>query len=335
MKLGKFALVLVLGIAVAGCGGGQTVPQGGETAAKGPVSGSAGPVTGAAAAEKTIEHAMGTAKLTKTPERVVVLFNGMVDISVALGVKPVGAVESWDEKPWFVYLRDQMEGVKNLGEESQPNVEAIVALKPDVIIGTKSRHEKIYPQLASIAPTVITEEVFNWKENLKIAAEVLDKQGEASRIMQDWDAKVALFKQKMGDRLGKSEVSIIRFERDGSARIYTTGFAGTIFQELGLPRPKAQQVEGKTVISLTSKEQIPQLDGDYIFDLTQLGETGDPDASKAKAQEEWTGHPLWKSLKGVQNGNYYKVNVVTWNLGGGALSAQLLIDDLYQYFGIQ
>jgi iron complex transport system substrate-binding protein len=258
-------------------------------------------------------------------------FNGMVDISLALGVKPVGAVESWDQKPWYNFLRDKMAGVKNLGEETQPNLEAIIALKPDLIIANKSRHEKIYPQLNSIAPTLVTEEVFNWKANLKLSSQALYKEKEADEILSNWDKRVAEFKQKVGDKLKQTEVSIMRFEEDGSSRIYVTGFAGSIFQELGLSRPKAQQVEGKTVINLTSKEQMSQLDGDYIFDITQVGAS---DPGKAQTQNDWTSHPLWKNLKGVKAGNYYKVDVVTWNLSAGALAAQALLDDLYKYFKI-
>ncbi|OXM85740.1 ABC transporter substrate-binding protein [Paenibacillus rigui] len=324
MRVIKMMLVLMLALAVSACGA-----SGGAKNSGSPSAGDGKP--GQAGTEKTIQHALGTAALKKKPERVVVLFNGGVDIVIALGVKPVGAVESWDQKPWYNYLRPQMEGVKNLGDETQPNVEAILALKPDLIIGAKSRHEKIYPQLNSIAPTVIVEELFNWKENMKIAADALSKQDEAAKFLSDWDQRVAEFKQKAGGKLSNTEVSLIRFEKDGSARIYVTGFAGTIFNELGLSRPKSQQLEGKSVVNLTSKEQMSQLDGDFIFDITQSGS----DPNHAKSQSEWTAHPLWKGLKGVKNDKYFKVDAITWNLSGGALAAKALLDDLYKYFDIQ
>jgi iron complex transport system substrate-binding protein len=334
----RWMVLFVLALAVSACG--STAGPGGTAGTA--VNQAASPEAGkpkdqggastAATGEKIIKHAMGTATLKKKPERVVVLFNGMTDISLHLGVKPVGSVESWEEKPWYNYLRAQMDGVKNLGEETQPNVEAIIALKPDLIIGTKNRHEKIYPQLESIAPTIMTEEIFDWKANLKIAADALYKQEEGAKILSEWDRRVAEFKQKAGDKLAKSEVSIVRFERDGSARFYATGFAGTIFKELGLPRPKAQMVEGKAVVNLTSKEQMSQLDGDYIFDITRLNEN---EPTVAKSQNDWTSHPLWKSLKGVKNGKYYKVDTITWNLAGGSMAAKAMLDDLYHYFEIK
>lgn len=322
----KLLIAVLCMIGMIGCG---TAPAVQEQKTEGATG---GPGAASGGGEKTIKHAMGTAKLPKTPERVVVLFNGMVDISVALGVKPVGAVESWEQKPWYEFLRKQMDGVKNLGEETQPNIEAIIALKPDLIIGAKSRHEKIYPQLESIAPTIMVEELFAWKNNLKLAAEALNKQEAANKILSDWDKRVAEFKQKVGDKLKNTEVSVIRFEKDGSARIYITGFAGTIFEELGLARPKAQQAEGKTVVNLTTKEQMSQLDGDYIFDITRFNDAGE---APAKTQSDWQANPLWKNLKGVKNGKYFSVDVVTWNLSGGALAAQSMLNDLYRYFEIK
>ncbi len=328
MKSFKMMIVLLLALAVTACGSGATGGNASSTTA----SPEAAKATAAAAVEKTIKHAMGTVTLKKKPERIVVLFNGMTDIVTHLGVKPVGSVESWEEKPWYNYLRANMEGVKNLGEETQPNVEAIVALKPDLIIGTKARHEKIYPQLESIAPTIITEEIFDWKANLKYASDALYKEQEGAKILADWDKGVAEFKQKAGTKLATSEVSIIRFERGGSARFYATGFAGTIFKELGLPRPKAQIVEGKAVVNITSKEQMSQLDGEYIFDITRLN-TEEP--AVEKSLNDWTSHPLWKNLKGVKNGKYFKVDTITWNLAGGSMAAKAMLADLYKYFDIR
>ena len=134
--------------------------------------------------KRTIKHAMGETTLTSVPKRVVVLFNGMVDISLTLGVKPVGAVESWVQAPWYHYLRADMAGVKNLGSELQPNIEAIVALKPDLIIGAKPRHEKIYGQLSKIAPTLFVDQLFEWKTNMDIASKALNKEDNATAFMK-------------------------------------------------------------------------------------------------------------------------------------------------------
>jgi iron complex transport system substrate-binding protein len=275
---------------------------------------------------RVITHAMGTTEIKGTPENVVVLVNGLVDISLALGVKPAGAVKSWIGDPWYEYIKEEMQGVTELGLETQPNLEAIAVLKPDLILGSKMRHEKIYEQLSTIAPTVMTENVFDWKENLKLSAEALNKQEESTKILADWDQRVAAFKEKMGDKLD-TEVSLIRFNPD-HARIYYTGFPGTIIEEVGLSRPEPQRVKDKVIAKLT-KEQIPQMDGDIIFDFTADWK-GDGDA--LKSQKEWTNDPLWNNLEAVKNNQVYQVNEIHWNMAGGVIAANKMLDDLYKYF---
>jgi len=279
--------------------------------------------------KRTIKHAMGDTTLKSVPKRVVVLFNGMVDIALTLKVKPVGAVESWVQAPWYHYLRADMGGVTDLGSELQPNLEAIVALKPDLIIGAKPRHEKLYNQLSAIAPTIMAEQLFEWKDNMAMIAKATNTETKADAFMADWNKRVAEFKSKLGDKKNL-EVSIVRFQSDNSARVYITGFAGTILQELGLKRPKAQQLEGKILVDLDSPEQIPMMDGDIIFDISSsIG-----DGSEFKTQQEWQTNPLWQNLKAVKNKKYYKVNDITWNMSGGATAAKMMLDDLFFYFDI-
>ncbi|GMK37477.1 hypothetical protein PCCS19_05310 [Paenibacillus sp. CCS19] len=279
--------------------------------------------------KRTITHAMGQTTLTSVPKRVVVLVNGVVDISLTLGVKPVGAVESWVQQPWYDYLSADMVGVTNLGSELQPNLEAIVALKPDLIIGAKTRHEKIYDQLSKIAPTIYVSQLFEWKDNLQLAAKALNKESVANDFMNKWNKQVADIKSKLGSK-ANSEVSIVRFYDDGTARIYITGFAGSILDEVGLNRPKSQRDTNKTFIDLDSQEQIPLMNGDIIFDITSSNHGGD----EFKTQAEWKKNPLWNNLTAVKKDKYYQVNDVTWNLSGGATAAKMMLDDLYFYLDL-
>lgn len=282
--------------------------------------------------KKTIKHALGSTTLNSVPKRVVILFNGGVDISVLLGVKPVGAVESYVQQPFYEYIRSSLIGTKTLGDETQPNVEAIVGLKPDVIIATKVRHEKIYDQLKAIAPTIVTEDLADWQDNLNITAQVLNKEDTAAKFIADWKVRVADFKSKLSAKDKGAEVSVIRINPNGSARAYNTGFAYKIFQELGFTTPKAQLATKQEIVNVTSKEQVSLLDGDYIFDFTT---DWDGDGAIFKFQKEWIDSPLWKNLNAVKNKKYYKVNAVTWNLSGGALAAKLMLDDLYFYFDLE
>jgi len=286
---------------------------------------------------RVIEHAMGKTEIKGTPQRVVTLYQGATDVAVALGVKPVGAVESWVEKPVYQYLRDDLEGVSNLGDENQPNLEEIAKLKPDLIIASKLRHEKVYDQLSQIAPTVTHETVFKFKETVELMGKAMNKEEKANELLSDWDHRVADFKEKISTKLGKEwpiEASVLNFRAD-HARIYVTGYAGDILNELGFVRSAYQQEEekkGTVVVKLTDKEGIPNMNADVFFVF--LSDPGQDNAVQ-KTYEDWTNHPLWKNLDAVKANQVYQIDEVAWNMAGGMISANVMLDQLYEHFGLE
>ena len=74
--------------------------------------------------------------------RVVTLFQGATDCAVALGVTPSGVVDSWSEKPMYRYLRHAVQGVAHVGLETQPSLEDIALLRPDVIVASRARERQ-------------------------------------------------------------------------------------------------------------------------------------------------------------------------------------------------
>jgi len=278
--------------------------------------------------KRVIEHAMGTTEITGTPLRVVTLFQGATDSALLLGVKPLGAVESWAEKPVYEYLRGQMDGVVNLGIETQPNLEEIIALKPDLIIASKVRHEKIYSQLNEIAPTVMVKEVYQWKDTLNICAKALNKEEKAEEFFSKWDEKTSYFKEKAADKIKDTKVAVIDFRAD-HARIVYTGFAATVLDDMGIERPESHKKEEWGVM-LQSEEAIPQMEADLIFDQTNLNE-----AENVTNRDKWTSNPLWSNLTAVKNNQVYPVNSVFWNSGGGPQAAMHMLEEVYAFYGVE
>lgn len=276
--------------------------------------------------KRVIKHAMGETEVTGTPQRVVVLTSEGAEALVSMGVKPVGSVRAFTGGgTWYKHMEKEMEGVQDLGTESQPNIEAIAALKPDLILGNKMRQEKVYEQLSAIAPTVFSETLRGeWKNNFNLYAEAINKKAEGEKVIKDFDNRVEAFKQKAGDKLS-TKVSLVRF-MPGKIRIYYNDtFAGIIFKQIGLARPASQNKE--EFAAEVTKERIPEMDGDIMFYFTY--ETGKGEASKL--EKEWTNDPLWKNLPVVKNNKAYKVDDVVWTTAGGVKAANLLLDDLEKY----
>ncbi|MBO8164013.1 MAG: iron-siderophore ABC transporter substrate-binding protein [Brevibacillus sp.] len=320
-----FSILFIAALLLAGCGAEQAAQQPAQ-----PEAPKAEQPAETKEESRQVTHAMGTTEIKGTPQKVVTLYQGATDVAVAFGIKPVGVVESWTEKPIYEYLRDDLQGTQIVGQENQPNMEEIAKLKPDLIVASKLRHEKIYDQLSQIAPTVMEETVFDWKATVKLMGAALNQQEKADQLMADWEKRVAEFKEKMGDKL-PVEVAVLNFRPD-HARIYFTGFAGTILNELGFTRPENQQKD-EWGVQLTSKESIPEMNADVFF----IFNSNDPAEKEAveKTFKEWTAHPLWQNLDAVKNGQVHVVDEVAWNMAGGYLAALNMLDDLYEIFGLQ
>jgi iron complex transport system substrate-binding protein len=275
---------------------------------------------------RIVKHIMGETTVPTSPKRVVVLTNEGTEAVLALGIKPVGAVKSWTGNPWYEHIKKDMQDVQVVGDEGQPNLEAIAALKPDLILGNKMRQEKVYTQLSAIAPTVFTETLRGeWKNNFTVYADALNKSTEGQKVIGDFNQRIADFKQKAGDKLS-TQVSIVRF-MPGKTRIYySQTFSGIILKELGFARPQSQTKDA--FADDVTKERIPEMDGDILFYFTY--ETGNGDANKA--EKEWTNDSLWKNLSVVKNNKTFKVSDDIWNTAGGVIAANLLLDDLGRFF---
>ncbi|MBA4861995.1 iron-siderophore ABC transporter substrate-binding protein [Streptomyces sp. PSKA54] len=309
--------------ATAGASDKKAVAQGGEDfgdAAK--KTAEMGTDAGPGEWPRTVTHAMGETEIKSQPKRVVVLDVGELDNVVSLGIKPVGLAPTEGSPELPSYLKKDAGEPANIGTINNLNLEAIAALKPDLILGSQLRAADKYDELKQIAPTIFSlRPGFTWKENYLLNAAALDKTAEAKSQLAAYDKKVAALSDKLG--ADKPTVSMVRYLPDGVIRLYANAsFIGTILKDAGIPRPKNQDIED--LAAEVSAENIDQADADYIF----TGVYGDPKATdKSKAQ----GNPLWKNLKAVKAGNAYDVPDETWYLGLGVTAANEVVADLESY----
>ncbi len=275
----------------------------------------------------TVTHAMGETTIKGEPKRIVILTNEGVEALLAMGVTPVGAVEAFTGDTWYAHTAEQLKDTKSVGTESEPSLEAIAALKPDLIIGNKMRQEKVYDQLNKIAPTVFAETLRgDWQENFKLYSKAINKEEVGQEKLDAYNKHVEDLKAKLGDQT-QQKVSMVRFMA-GDVRIYHKDtFSGVILEQLGFARPAEQDINDFAEKGLT-KERIPAMDGDIMFYFTY--ETGDKEASKL--EEEWINDPLFQNLEVAKAKKVFKVDDTIWNTAGGYLAAELMLDELETYF---
>jgi len=269
---------------------------------------------------RTIEHAMGTTEVPNNPKRVVAIDSSSLEHSITLNAPLVGGAttDTILVHPDFpVEVRSKVQELTNVGHTTQPNLEKILSLEPDLILGNKDWQEDIYSKLSQIAPTVFTEGTGgHWKENLPKHAEALGKSKQGEEVMEEYYQRLEKLQAEMGGKLNNTKVALVRF-RPSNLRFYMKdSFRGLILEDAGIARPEVQ-AKNKSYENV-SFEEIPNLNDADVILFTE-----DDDSIKDRV----TNHPLWSKLEAVQKGRVYELS----DRGSGILSAHLFIDDLFKY----
>ncbi|MEU3055859.1 ABC transporter substrate-binding protein [Streptomyces griseus] len=313
--LAAVSLTTVAALTLAACGGSDDSGSDSDSASSG-------------GSTRTVKTPMGDVKVKEAPERVVVLDTAELDSALTLGVKPVGATHADVTSGFLNYLpKDQLSGVKDVGQMMTPNLEAIAALKPDLILTSKIRHGDKYDELSKIAPTVMTENTgYPWKENFQLHAEALGKQTEAKMVTDDYANHVADVTKALGgkDKAAATEVNMVRFVEGADIRIYgRKNYIATILADVGLGRPAITDQAKDGFSYDVSPEKIDLADADVIFHSTY----GDPKKSK---ETETTGSGLWKNMDAVKNGKVFAVDDQLWIQGIGYTAADKILGELHK-----
>ena len=272
---------------------------------------------------RTVTHALGETVLESKPTRVVVLDGGELDDVLSLGITPVGLASPESAAGQPSYLADKLDGVADVGTTNNLDLEAIAALEPDLILGSKLRADQLYPQLSQIAPTVFAiRPGFPWKENFLLVADAVGEENEALEVLNTYQRRADEIRASIAE--APPTISLVRF-MSGKIRLYgNLSFIGVILQDVGLPRPALQDVDELAVE--VGPETITQAEGDRIF-YTSYGRPEDTGEAAV------TAGPLWNQLAAVESGRATRVSDETWFLALGPTGAMLVLDDLEDMLG--
>lgn len=252
---------------------------------------------------RTVHHALGEVCVPETSSRLVSLDNITLADAAALGVLSTGIAISDDEQIDYLgeYLEnyDQMEKV---GQSTQPHLEKILKLKPDLIMGLEQNGESIFSQLSQIAPTAVGEWVGDpsWRKYFNFVARVLGKEEQAKQVWGRYEQRITDIQAALGNQLEDMEVSTVY----GWQGIYINTNAsciGSILADIGIHQPAYAENPSNGTITL-SEEAILDIDADTLFISVYNN------ARSKEVLAEWQRHPLWQKLKAVQNGRAYVVN---------------------------
>jgi iron complex transport system substrate-binding protein len=271
---------------------------------------------------RIVKHSLGETCVPINPQRVVTLSLSTLGNVLALDIKPVGTTNEYQEEDFLASVKGKAEGITIIGR-SQPNLETLLQLKPDLIIGV-DWFKPIYPLLSKIAPTVLGKLDYpTWEKHLSLIAEATGKQKIEKQIWNHYYQRIKQLKGALGNHYQDKTISMIYV--DGK-QIYIdcrNSFNGAILSDAGLRRPISQDIDAPYGGMEISLEELEKADGDIIFV-----------AIFAKGSNQFLNtiqkHPLWTRLKAVQKNQVYYVDVASWG-ATHMLGTDAVIDDLFKY----
>ena len=237
-----------------------------------------------------------------------------------LGVKPVGVLEIAGEIPG--YLATELEGAALVGDKFAPNNESILALDPDVILGSSKHGEDVVSSLNKIQTMIPYSHIStNWKENLRLLGQLTGKESEAETIITDYDAKASEAKGKIQESLKDKNILVVRI-RQGSMCVYPAGvyLNPVIYEDLGVAVPEViTKTEAQAELSL---EALADVNPDYIFLQFETSENTD----NATALDDLLNNPIFKSVEAAKNDHVFVNAVDPLAQGGTAWSKVKFLD---------
>lgn len=271
----------------------------------------------------TINHELGKGvEVKKNPEKVVVFDFGILDTFDELGIEVVGLPQS--NIPEYLSKYED-EKYANLGSLKEPEMEAINALKPDVIF-ISSRQADMYDQLSEIAPTVYvgldtSRYMESFKENMDIVAEVFDKEDEMKVKLDEIDEQIAAIKEKTSDVDSKA---LILLGSEGKVSAYgPSSRFGLIHDVFGF-KAADEKIEVSTHGQNVSFEYIAETNPDILFVVDRDAAIGGDASAKDSIEND-----LVKKTNAYKDGKIVYLQPDYWYLsGGGLLSIKEMIKEM-------
>ncbi|MEV0372264.1 iron-siderophore ABC transporter substrate-binding protein [Streptomyces sp. NPDC050636] len=284
------------------------------------------PPSGGPGGKHTVKTFMGDVEVPNSPKRVVVLDTAELDSAITLGVKPVGATRADVESGFLDYLpEDKVGGIKDVGVIASPNMEAVAALKPDLILTSKVRDGQRYEQLKAIAPTVMTETTgYPWKENFTTHADALGRIPEAKKVTAAYEAHAEKVDKALSGNAATKNLTtnVVRFIEGADTRVYgCESYVSSVLNDAGLAPTDFVEGAKDGLMVEVSPEQINKADSGTVF-YTSYG-------SKEKSREgRITGGALWKNMTAVKDGKSFRVDDQLWIQGIGYTAADKILDEV-------
>ena len=269
----------------------------------------------------TVKDAKGEFTLDKTPSRVVALEYSFVDALAQVGVSPVGVADDNKIDRILPQVREKIAAWQSVGTRSQPSLEVIASLKPDLIIADPSRHTAVFEELKKIAPTVMFDSRHeSYQENLETAQKIGDLVGKSAEMkakINEHNDYIANIAKNLGVQGKKASFGTSREDKFNIQN--DNGYVGSFLTTLGFAPTKLNSDQAFVEINL---EQLVMEKPEYLFIAHYRDES---------IARKWEAEPLWKAIPAVKANHVYSVDSDMWARGRGLEASKIMAKQIEDF----
>lgn len=269
-----------------------------------------------------------TLGITARPQKIAALNWTQAEMLLTLGITPAGVTSIKGYQQWQSNNPPLSGQEVELGHRAEPSLEALAALQPDLILGYRWRHNRIYSRLNRIASTVLYQQYPSPEDNRDYyvrmqeifldVARLVNKESLAQQKTDEMRRTIASARKRISDAgLASQPVVVGKFVGMGlGLRVYGhRSLVGAMTRELGLNN--------------VWSDTLPGRDFTHV-DLLKLTTIGDASliilGGDASLSSDMIRSPVWQSIPAVKEGRVYYLPAL-WSFGG-PLSAMRMAETI-------
>lgn len=293
---------------------------------------------------RTLRHEMGETQICGRPQKIIVLGPYLLELLLALDIQPAGFADHISlHQGKYNYPSQQIPFLgnrvtsqpENIGLASEPSIEAILKLKPDLIVGSDWLAQQ-YQTLSKIAPTLLLK-LFDAETNLRVIAQAVGRPEKAEQLIAERQQLIAQARKDFAPvvkdypnllMLAASNIhDFILLTKSNSA-------CGSLVDNLGFKLVYPPGMSEKIFRPQVSLEILPSLDkADSILllesnlnQLKAINEVGQ--SQKTPLAQAWEKNAIAQYLKASKAKRVYSVPAYLCIALPGAIGTELSLKEL-------
>ncbi|WP_149096393.1 ABC transporter substrate-binding protein [Paenibacillus terrae] len=238
--------------------------------------------------------------LQDKPQNIVVLNDQVLHSFYQVGGKAVGITNAFTIDP-----PEEAINVPKVGFMHEANIEKVLELKPDLVIGQRFTHgalREIFKEANVPFANLNTQSIEDMRQDMTLMGKITGNEKKAEELIQKMDSEINQVIDQIPEEKEMPTYAIVTVMGDAVFVEQGSTIAVDIADQLKL-RNVAESLDGEVMAGYIpfSMEEMVMIDPDYLFILSH---TTDEEAEKV-IDINFKTNPAWNSLSAISNDHIY------------------------------